>query len=94
MSWLAHLFGLDDLSGPWYGFWSGIGSDIGEVVIIGAIIQWWRRSTCHVTGCHRLALHHVHGTPYITCRRHHPDPKGLTAEHVEKAHRESRRERH
>ncbi|HEY1282626.1 MAG TPA: hypothetical protein VGF22_23290, partial [Acidimicrobiales bacterium] len=26
--WLAVHTGTDDLSGPWYGFWSGFGSDL------------------------------------------------------------------
>jgi hypothetical protein len=29
--------GTDDLSGPWYGFWSGFGSDLAEIGVIGAV---------------------------------------------------------
>lgn len=71
-AWFGHIFGLDNGSGPWYLFWSGIGSDIGEVVIIGGIIQWYRKASCHVDGCHKIGLHHVEGTGYVTCRKHHP----------------------
>lgn len=73
-NWLYHYLGLKG-SGPWYSFWSGFGSDIGEVVIIGGLISIYRQHTCHVQGCHRLHWKqwtdpdgHVHSL----CRKHHP----------------------
>ena len=62
MHLLLRVLGLDDLSGPWYGFWSGFGSDLGELAIVGAI---WNHLNCHENGCWRIARHR---TPY--CRRH------------------------
>lgn len=75
VSGLAHFFGLDNLSGPFYGFWSGIGSDIGELAIIGGLIQIYRQHLCHVDGCYRWGRRSVEGTPHIVCHRHHPKPR-------------------
>ena len=83
MGWLAHLFGIDDLSGPFYGFWSGIGSDIQEFAIFAAVIGAYRKHTCHIKGCPRLGKHPVKDTPYVVCARHHPDvPSKVTHAHV------------
>jgi hypothetical protein len=73
MGWLAHLFGLDNLSGSYYGFWSGAGSDLGELAIVGGLVTLVRHRTCHVHRCWRLGRHPVDGTPHVVCRKHHPD---------------------
>lgn len=73
MGWLAHILGLDDMAGRWYGFWSGFGSDLGEIAIIGGLISIVRRHNCHVHHCWRVGRHPVQGTPHVVCRRHHPD---------------------
>jgi hypothetical protein len=72
VSGLLQFMGVDNLSGPWYGFWSGIGSDIGEVTLIGAATSLYWRHTCHAKRCWRIGRHPVEGTPHIVCRRHHP----------------------
>ena len=81
-SWLSTYL-IHPLTGLGYQFWSGIGSDIGELAIIGALIQVIRHSTCHQSGCWRVGKH-PHG-PYKLCSRHHPTvPDGpVTAEHIE-----------
>ena len=90
---LHHI--LDDLfiwtgskgSGSVYGFWSGFGSDIGEVVIIGGLVQLVRHHNCHVKGCWKLSKHTV--GPYRVCRRHHPDHadgEDVTTDHIADAH--------
>lgn len=73
MSWLVHVLGLDNLSGPWYGFWSGAGSDLGELAIVGGLIGLLRKHNCHVHGCPRIGRHKIAGTDWVVCRRHHPD---------------------
>lgn len=88
MTWLLHLFGIDTTTGPWYAFWSGAGSDIGELAIIGGLVTVVRSRRCHVHRCWRLGRHKVEGTPYIVCRRHHPDGH-LTHEALHRAHREA-----
>ena len=61
-------------SGYWYNFWSGFGSDIGEVAIIGGLVQIYRQHNCHVKGCARLGKHEydMDGTKFKLCRKHHP----------------------
>lgn len=82
---LSNFFGVTNEAGPGYGFWSGVGSDIGEVAIIGAIVAAYRRHNCHVKGCWRIQRHQVEGTPYIVCRKHHPST-GHTAPTAHQVH--------
>ena len=70
--WLANLTGADNTTGVWYGFWSGFGSDLGEIAILGALISLYRKHNCHVRHCWRIARHDVAGTQWKTCRKHHP----------------------
>jgi len=81
MRWVLHVLGVDNLSGPWYGFWSGAGSDIGELAIVGGLVTLVKHRTCHVHRCWRLGRHQILGTLYTVCRRHHPDGH-LTASQV------------
>lgn len=70
--WLLHVLGVDNLSGRWYGFWSGFGSDVGEAGIVAALAAQVRRHNCHVRGCWRVGRHQVGTTSWIVCGRHHP----------------------
>ena len=90
MTWwhpFLHILGVDNVSGRWYGWWSGAGSDIGELAIIGAVIGTWRRVNCHVKGCPRIGKVAVPGTPWHVCWHHHPEGKP-THHHVLRAHQE------
>lgn len=87
--WLAHIAGIDNLSGPWYGFWSGLGSDVTEFAIVGGLVSMYVRHTCHVQGCWRLAHRAVAGTSYSACRRHHPEPAPTHARLLE-MHRQAK----
>lgn len=73
---LAVFFGLTNPSGHAYAFWSGIGSDIGELTIIGGLIAIYRKHNCHARGCWRVGRLQVEGTPYVVCHRHHPTHEG------------------
>ncbi len=66
MHWLAHILGLDSVSGMPYAFWSGFGSDLG---IFGAVLALYWRHVCHKPKCWRIGRHVVAGTPW--CNRHH-----------------------
>lgn len=66
--WFAHILGLDNLSGPWYGFWSGVGGDLSLFTVAYALV---RRHNCHVQRCWRIGRHPVDGG-YLVCARHHP----------------------
>lgn len=86
ITWFLHTFGMDDGSGAWYLFWSGI---VGDLALFGTLIVLLRRLNCHTSGCWRIGIHHVVGTPYVTCRHHHPCvPDGkITAEHIAQVHK-------
>jgi len=82
---LLTLFGLTAGS-RWNLFWGGIGSCLSEFAILGIV---WHKLNCHARGCYRIGLHHVEGTPYITCRKHHPVHPGsrsATSEQIAQAH--------
>lgn len=90
MGWLMHILGLDDASGPIYLAWSGPVADLG---LLGAAVTVWWRHTCHVGRCWRFAVHPVTGTPFKTCRKHHPAvPDRITAAHIAEAHEQARAE--
>lgn len=89
LSWFTHVAGISSETGPWYAFWSGLGSDIAEVAILGGVWSLYRKHTCHVDRCWRISRHPVAGTPYIVCRKHHPTvPATVTHDHIKEAHSE------
>lgn len=83
---VAHFFGLDNGSGANYLFWSGIGSDLTEIAILGALVQWYRHHVCHVRRCWRPTWKLVPGTDHSVCRKHHPHDSP-TAQQVLDDHR-------
>lgn len=88
--WLIHVSGIDNESGRFYAFWSGLGSDLGELAIIGALFGAYRKHNCHVHRCWRLSRHPVDGTPFLVCRKHHPTIDAApTAEQVRNAHEQA-----
>jgi hypothetical protein len=78
---------------PYYNFWSGFGSDLGEATLISAVgigvYTGVRKVNCHTKGCWRIGHHVLEGTPYILCRKHHPGvpTHGATHEHILELHR-------
>lgn len=70
LHWWAWFLGLTNASGPTYLAWSGV---IGDLPMFGGALILYRRYNCHEPGCHRIGLHHIHGTPLVVCRKHHPD---------------------
>jgi hypothetical protein len=72
MHWLPHVLGLDNASGRWYLFWSGAGSDLGELTIVVVLLGLIRKHNCEVHRCWRLARHQTAGG-HMVCRRHHPE---------------------
>lgn len=65
-------FGVTNGSGHAYLAWSGAGSDIGEITIIGGLAMVLRKHNCEVSGCWRLGRHDT-AAGHTVCRRHHPD---------------------
>lgn len=92
--WLLAVTGLTNASGHAYLAWSGVISDFGLFGIIAVgiwhLVLFIRKHRCHVTACRRLGWHPVAGTPYFTCREHHPD-NGITAADIRDAHRKATR---
>jgi hypothetical protein len=101
LHWLAVHTGTDIPAGQYsvyYNFWSGFGSDISEALILGGIIQIYRRHNCHVKGCWHLSHHKFTdkkaGTEYMLCRKHyravHPDlPVDVRIEHLLHIHKQN-----
>jgi hypothetical protein len=94
--WLAVHTGTVNEPGPYYGFWSGFGSDLTEVGVIGAIstgiYQLVKRYNCHEPGCWRVGTHPADGGQFSLCYRHHPDFQGQkpTHEMIARLHREQK----
>lgn len=84
--WLLHVLGVDDVSGYWYGWWSGSGSVVIPPLLTSMPLAWvlLRRHNCEVHGCWRLGRHKT-AAGHTVCRRHHPDD-ALTHEHILNAH--------
>lgn len=78
--WLQVHTGTVNESGPYYGFWSGFGSDLTEFGIFGLVgtwvIGWWHKHNCHTERCWRIGLHPLAGGTYVVCRKHHAEVTG------------------
>ena len=92
--WLQVHTGTVNEPGPYYGFWSGFGSDIEEFGIFGAvgagIYQLVKKYNCHEPGCWRIGQHPAAGGQFLLCYRHHPDYQGRKPDHelIQRLHRE------
>jgi hypothetical protein len=92
--WLQVHTGIVNESGPYYGFWSGFGSDLEEFGIIGAIgaalYQLVKKYNCHEPGCWRIGQYPAAGGQFLLCHRHHPDYMGKKPTHelIERLHRQ------
>lgn len=72
------------LTGAGYQWWSGAGSDLGELAIIGGVYAGLRKINCEVHGCWRIGRHGT-AAGHRSCRKHHPDER-LTVEALHAAH--------
>ena len=92
--WLQVHTGTVNEPGPYYGFWSGFGSDLEEFGILGAIgatiYSLVRKYNCHEPGCWRIGNHPAAGGQFHLCYHHHPDFQGKKPTHevIERLHRE------
>ena len=92
--WLQVHTGIVNETGPYYGFWSGFGSDLEEFGILGAIgaaiYSLVRKYNCHEPGCWRIGNHPAADGQFHLCYRHHPDFQGKKPTHelIERLHRE------
>jgi hypothetical protein len=76
---------MDNLSGPFYGAWSGW---VGDLAIFGGIGAFYWHHICHEPGCWRWARHPVAGGTFKICRRHLRRLHGesLTTELIRRLH--------
>lgn len=73
LHWISTYL-LHPLHGDGYQWWSGAGSDLGELTLVGLVLGMYRHKNCESKGCWRLGHNHPdHGRP--VCRHHyHRDP--------------------
>lgn len=88
--WLAYMTGSENTSGapPNYNFWSGFGSDLGEVTIVVGLWAVYKKHNCGAKYCWRLSKHDWEdekGIVHHLCRKHHPLHSGtpITAEEID-----------
>lgn len=83
LDWVYKVLGVPG-SGPYYGFWSGFGSDLTEFGIIGGFVAVYRKNNCEVHACWRIGRHRTEAG-HMVCRKHHPENK-LTPQDIVDAH--------
>jgi hypothetical protein len=70
--WVEVHTGTVNEAGPYYGFWSGFGSDLGEVTLITAVLasvfSFYRSHECHNEPCHWPA-HHTTKNGHRLCKK-------------------------
>lgn len=78
--WFLHFFGIEPRqTSTAYNFWSGFGSDLGEVTLIGVFVAGARHVNCHEKGCWRLGPHvqvDAEGHHIRRCHKHHREATG------------------
>jgi len=78
--WLAVHTGTVNEPGPYYGFFSGFGSDLGELTLLGGLLAIYKRHNCHTRWCWRFGHHdftdEATGITYRLCRRCQPAHPG------------------
>ena len=95
--WLQVHTGTVNEPGPYYGFWSGFGSDIAEFGILGAaatgLYGLVKKVNCHQPGCWRIGTHPAAGGQFMLCYLHHPDYMGKkpTQELINRLHAEHKK---
>lgn len=95
--WLQYHTGTINEPGPYYGFFSGFGSDLGEIALAGGVATLiaglWHKVNCHNERCWRIGIHHVAGGQYVVCRKHNNEITGhahhkLSTEYLRRMHHE------
>lgn len=76
-SLLSAGFHVRDLLHPlrfWgYQFWSGVGSDVGELTLLGGVLALVKHLNCDSPRCPRYGPHRTADGHHRLCRKHHPD---------------------
>jgi hypothetical protein len=89
--WLQFHTGTINEAGPYYGFFSGFGSDLGEYVIatsvLGGLYHAVKKNNCHTHGCLRIGSYPTKDG-YKVCKPCHFEIEGThpTIEHLKVRH--------
>lgn len=81
--WLYKWLGLAG-TGAVYAYWSGFGSDLGELTLLGTAIGLYKMVNCREHHCWRLGFHRIidkNGAALPSCRKHHPHDDHTRAFH-------------
>ena len=62
------IFGIDDVSGPWYAFWSGFGGPLLTFLAVVAFTIRW--AMCDERYCWRRGRYQLPDSLLVVCRRH------------------------
>jgi len=91
--WIEIHTGTVNEPGPYYGFFSGFGSDLGEYAIVVGVEHTaymnWKHLNCHDPHCLWIGRYPDASGQFRYCHRHHPDFGGKppTREHMYRVHR-------
>lgn len=72
LHWLAVHTGTVNEPGPYYGFFSGFGSDLQEFGVFALLFGAYHRHNCHTPRCWRIGRYHVAGGEFTVCGRCYP----------------------
>ena len=67
--WFFIHTGTYNEPGPYYAFWSGFGSDIGEVTLVALFFGWLHHINCGHKGCWR-PFRHTTKKGHRLCKKH------------------------
>lgn len=83
--WITYWTGQDDEGGGHYGFNSGAGGALPDVLIVTGLAGAYWHVSCHHSGCWLPGKHPSGDGSLKLCRWHHPDLRGrkVTAEVAE-----------
>ena len=92
VSSMVHTYLLHPLTGSGYQWWSGAGSDLGEITILGALLVGLRKVNCQSPRCWRIGHHRTADGLHHLCAVHHPDLPGrrLSLAEIHLRHRTAR----
>ena len=87
--WFLHVTGADAPGSVEYNFWSGAGSDFGELTLVAGLLAIYKSHlNCHEPRCPWPSRHvyDLDGQQVKLCVKHHPDFSKLKAGQVQAHH--------
>ena len=80
--------------GAGYQWWSGAGSDLGELTLIAGALALIKHLNCDAPRCLRYGPHRTVDSQHRLCRAHHPDlpARRLSLREIHERHHAAKRE--